>query len=106
MRAWKKVAEGIWEAEVPRFPHDKKEKAKPEFAILRLSDARYEEFKKNRKDFLNDYKIFRKKVRTQESCTEAKTPGGKVNHWYIVFRHYPTSAAFCHVYPGGSEPAN
>ena len=52
---WKKVADGVWKAKVPKFPDDKNEEFKPEFAVIRLTPARYEEFKKDRKVFVNKH---------------------------------------------------
>jgi hypothetical protein len=106
-QAWKKVADGIWEAEVPRFPEDKKEQVKPEFAVLRLSEAQYGEFEKDRVGFLNRHKIFARPVNKQEVCSAAKPQKEKpedAGFWYLVLTHWPSSTAACQAYPGWSEP--
>jgi len=105
---WEKVADGIWAVKIPRFPEDKKEDVKPEFAVLRLSEARYDEFQKNHVEFLNKHKIFSKAVNKQEVCSAAKPQKEKseVQFWYTMFAHWPNSTAACQAYPGWSEPAS
>jgi len=103
---WKKVADGVWKAKVPRFPDDKKEEFKPEFAVLRLTTARYEEFKKDRKEFLNKYKIFEKDVKKQELFYEAtpKKEDPEGSYWYSTVLHWPNSTAAITAYPGWTDP--
>ena len=106
-QAWKKVADGIWEAEVPGFSEDRKEDVKPEFAVLRLSEAQYDEFEKDHVGFLNRHKIFARPVNKQEVCSAAKPQKEKpeeAGFWYLVFTHWPSSTAACQAYPGWSEP--
>jgi hypothetical protein len=102
---WKKIADGVWVAKVPRFS-DHEEEVKPEFAVLRLTAARYAEFQKDPKGFLNKYKIFDKDVRDLEACPAAKpkTEEPKVAYWYTMKAHWPGSSAACQAYPGWSEP--
>jgi hypothetical protein len=99
---WSKVVDGIWVAKVPRFSD--KEELKPEFAVFRLSAARYEEFEKNPKDFLNDHKTFSRPVNKVETCQTPLKPDPKVDYWYVVVPHWPGSTALCQAYPGGTEP--
>lgn len=104
---WKKVADGVWAANVPRFPDAAEEAVKPEFAVLRLTAARYTEFQKNPKGFLNMYKIFEKDVLKLEACPAAKpktTEEPKVTYYYAVPTHWPGSTAACQAYTGWSEP--
>lgn len=105
--AWGEVADGIWAVKVPRFPEDKKEKVKPEFAVLRLSEARYDEFQKEHVGFLNKYKIFSRPVNKQEVGSAAKPQKEKAEeaaYWYLICAHWPTSTVACQAYPGWSEP--
>jgi hypothetical protein len=105
--AWKKVADGIWAVKVPKFPVDKKERVKPEFAVLRLSETRYDEFQRQRVDFLNKYKIFSRPVNKQEACSAAKPQKEKTEaavYWYLIVTHWPSSTAACQAYAGWSEP--
>lgn len=103
---WKKVDEGIWEAHVSRFPHDEKEKNKPEFAILRLSSEKYTEFQKDRKEFLNKHKIFEAKVKKQTLFTEPppQEEDPPPDQYYVVVPHWPGSTAAVTTYAGGSQP--
>ena len=106
-QAWKKVADGIWEAEVQGFAEDRKEHVKPEFAVLRLSEAQYDAFAKDRVGFLNQHKIFARPVNKQEVCSAAKPQQEKpeeAGFWYLVLAHWPSSTAACQAYPGWSEP--
>jgi hypothetical protein len=103
---WKKVADGIWEAHIARFPHDRKEKDKPEFAVLRLSAEKYKEFQKDRKEFLNKYGILKAKVKKQELFTppppQEEDPDPDV--YYLVLSHWPGSAVAAVTYSGGGQP--
>ena len=103
---WRKKAEGVWEAHVSRFPDDTNEKNKPEFAVLRLSADRYQEFLKDRLAFLNKYKIFSAEVKKQSLFTEpppqAEDPPPE--QYYVVVPHWPASTAAATTYAGGSEP--
>ena len=105
-KIWQRVANGVWEAKVPRFPYDKKEEYKPEFAVIRLSPERYEEFKKDRKEFVNKYKIFDKEVKKQDLFYEAKPKQEDPDdsYWYLVVAHWPSSTAAITSYPGWTEP--
>ena len=105
-KIWEKLANGVWEAKVPRFPYDKKEEYKPEFAVIRLSPERYEEFKKDRKEFVNKYKIFDKEVKKQDLFYEAKPKQEDPDdsYWYLVVAHWPSSTAAITSYPGWTEP--
>jgi hypothetical protein len=105
-KIWEKLANGVWEAKVPRFPYDKKEEYKPEFAVIRLSPERYEEFKKDRKEFVNKHKIFDKEVKKQElfSETTPKKEDPDDSYWYLVVAHWPSSTAAITSYPGWTEP--
>ena len=102
---WKNVADGVWAAKVPRFV-DQEEEVKPEFAVLRLTAARYAEFQKDPKGFVNKHKIFAKDVRDLEACPAARptTEEAKVAYWYVMQSHWPGSSAACQAYPGWSEP--
>ena len=107
--AWKKLADGIWAVKVPKFPQDKKERVKPEFAVLRLGEARYDEFQKDRRGFLNKYKVFSRPVNKQEVCSAARPQKEKPEesgYWYLILTHWPSSTAACQAYPGWSEPEN
>jgi hypothetical protein len=104
---WKKVGDGVWAVKVPKFPQDKKERVRPEFAVLRLSEARYAEFQKDRVGFLNKYKIFSRPVNKQEDCSAARPQKEKpegAGYWYLIVAHWPTSTTACQAYPGWSEP--
>jgi hypothetical protein len=106
-KTWEKLANGVWEAKVPRFPYDKKEEYKPEFAVIRLSPERYEEFKKDRKEFVNKHKIFGKvEVKKQDLFYEAtpKQEDPEDSYWYLVVVHWPSSTAAISSYPGWTEP--
>jgi hypothetical protein len=105
-KTWEKLANGVWEAKVPRFPYDKKEEYKPEFAVIRLSPERYEEFKKDRKEFVNKHKIFDKEVKKQDLFYEAtpKQEDPEDSYWYLVVVHWPSSTAAISSYPGWTEP--
>lgn len=105
---WKKVAEGIWKANISRFPNASGQPKNPEFAVVRLSSARYDEFQQNRKGFLNDHKIFSKDVNKQDSCSAANPqtqPKGDA-YYYILVPHWPGSSAACAAYAEWSEPAS
>lgn len=103
---WKKIDEGIWEAHISRFPHDKNEKEKPEFAILRLSSQRYQEFQKERKEFLIKHKIFEADVKRESGYREpppqAQDPDP--TEYYVMIPHWPGSTYFATTYSGGGEP--
>ena len=103
---WTKVADGLWEAHISHFKKDAAEKNKPEFAVLRLSSEKYEDFQKNRKEFLNKHQIFGAKVKKQELFTpppeQAVDP--EPGQYYVVVAHWPGSTAAVTVYAGGSEP--
>ena len=106
-KIWEKVADGVWEAKVPRFPYDKKEEYKPEFAVIRLSPERYEEFKKDRKEFVNKHKIFGKvEVKKQDLFYETtpKKEDPDDSYWYLVVVHWPSSTAAITSYPGWTDP--
>jgi hypothetical protein len=105
---WKQVADGIWEAKVPRFSDDPNETFKPEFAVLRLTEDTYGEFKKDHVAFLNKYKIFSAKVKKLVQYSEAKpkTADPPNSYYYATVAHWPTSTALAQVYPGWSEPSN
>jgi hypothetical protein len=105
-KIWEKLANGVSEAKVPRFPYDKKEEYKPEFAVIRLSPERYEEFKKDRKEFVNKHKIFDKEVKKQDLFYEAtpKQEDPEDSYWYLVVVHWPSSTAAISSYPGWTEP--
>ena len=105
-RIWKKVADGVWKAQIPRFPDDKKEEYKPEFAVIRLTPERYEVFKKDRKEFVNKHKIFGKEVKKQDLFYEAtpKKEDPDDSYWYLVIVHWPSSTAAISSYPGWTEP--
>jgi hypothetical protein len=104
---WKEVAEGIWKVHISRFPNAPGQPKNPEFAVVRLTAERYEEFKKNRKDFLNDHKIFARKVNKQELCGAAtpQTQATGEAYWYILLPHWPASSVACQAYAEWSEPA-
>lgn len=105
-RIWKKVADGVWKAQVPRFPYDKEEEYKPEFAVIRLTSEKYEEFKKDRKEFVNKHKVFDKEVKKQDlfSETTPKKEDPDNSYWYLVVVHWPSSTAAIASYPGWTEP--
>ena len=105
---WDRVATGIWETYVSRFPSDKDEEVKPEFAVLRLSAERYEEFQRDRKEFFNRYRIFDKDIRKQEVFSAAKPQNQEVNlpYWYLLAIHWPSSTLACHAYAEWGEPAS
>ena len=106
-KTWEKLANGVWEAKIPRFPYDKKEEYKPEFAVIRLTPERYEEFKKDRKAFVNKHKIFGKvEVKKQDLFYEAtpKKDDPEDSYWYLVVVHWPSSTAAIASYPGWTEP--
>ena len=101
----KPVADGVWEAYIPTFD-DKDEEVKPEFAVIRLTAAKYQEFEQGGKAFLNDNKVFSKKINQLEPCPsltpQAQPP--KVTYYYLVVPHWPGSTAFCTAYTGWSPP--
>ncbi len=119
---WNKVGDGVWEAKVPRFSNDDEGKYKPEFAIVRLTAEKYEEFQKSKKeDFLNKYTIFTYPVKKLSSCAASKpkkdepkkakemkgSTGGDEGgepYWYLAIAHWPGSTAACRAYSGWSEP--
>lgn len=103
---WTEKAEGIWEAMIPRFVGDDEGDIKPEFAVVRLTAAKYAEFQKEPKEFLNENKVFVHKVKVLDSCTAAKpkTEEAKTEYWYLVVAHWPGSTAACRAYAGWSEP--
>ena len=103
---WAKCADGVWEAHIPRFVDEEEGKEKPEFAAVRLTAARYAEFQKGTKDFLNDNKIFSKNVNRLESCpaTKPKEDDPQNAYWYLMVAHWPGSTALCYANPGWSEP--
>jgi hypothetical protein len=105
-KIWQRVADGVWEAKIPSFPYDKKEEYKPEFAVIRLTPERYEEFKKDRKEFVNKHKIFDKEVKKQDlfSETTPKKEDPDDSYWYLVVVHWPSSTAAITSYPGWTEP--
>jgi len=100
---WKAVADGIWEAKVPRFSDDQ-----PEFAVLRLTEDSYGEFKKDHLAFLNKYKIFGRKVKKVALYSEAKPKAADPpdSYYYVTLAHWPTSTAAAEVYQGWSEPSS
>jgi hypothetical protein len=104
--SWTKVADGLWEAHISRFRKDPDEKNKPEFAVLRLSSEKYEDFQKDRKEFLNKHKIFGANVKKQALFTpppeQAVDP--EPEEYYVIVAHWPGSTAAVTVYAGGSEP--
>jgi len=103
---WNKVADGIWKVSISGFPYSKEEESNPEFALLRLSSARYVEFQKNAKDFVNDHKVFKHKVNKLAPCKAPKQKSSKDEpaFWYVIIPHWPSSTAICHPYAGGDEP--
>lgn len=105
---WKQLSDGVWEAKVPRYSSDATENGNPEFAVLRLTDDTYAEFQKDHVAFLNKYHVFRKAVRKQDECPEAKAKDEKKAgaFYYLMVPHWPTSTARCQAYPGWSEPAS
>ena len=105
-KIWVKVADGVWEAKVPRFPYDKKEEYKPEFAVLRLTPEKYEEFKKDRKEFVNKHKVFDVDIKKQDlfSETTPKKEDPDNSYWYLVVVHWPSSTTAITSYPGWTEP--
>lgn len=105
-KIWEKVADGVWEAKVPRFPYDKKEEYKQEFAVIRLTPERYEEFKKDRKEFVNKHKVFDKEVKKQDLFYETtpKKEDPDNSYYYLVVVHWPSSTAAITSYPGWTEP--
>jgi len=104
---WVKVEDGIWKASIPRFS-DKEEEVKPEFAVVRLAAAKYEELQKDPKKFLNEHKIFDKDIKQLDVCLAAqpKEDGPKISYWYISMQHWPGSSARCQAFPGWGEPKN
>src|ERR1700686_1693208 len=99
--SWKQRADGIWEAKIPRFADDDEGDIKPEFGVVRLTAARYAEFRKEPKEFVNEHEIFGKKVRVVlESCPAAKpeTEETKSGYWYLGLAHWPGSTAACRAY--------
>lgn len=104
--SWKRIDEGIWEAHVSRFPHDKDEKDKPEFAILRLSSPRYQDFQKNHGDFLIKHKIFEADVKREAGFTAPppQTEDPAPTQYYVVIAHWPESTYFVTTYAGGGQP--
>ena len=104
---WQKVADGVWKASISRFPSEKGEPQGPEFAVLRLSVSRYEEFKKNSTDFLNYQKTFSKDVKKVVFFHEAAppTPAPTDAYWYVIVSHWPPSSAAAVAYSEWSEPA-
>jgi hypothetical protein len=103
---WKQVADGIWEAYIPKFSDDD-EKTKPEFAVLRLTSTTFAEFQKDKVAFLNKYKVFNVNVNKLALYSEAKPknedPPNSYN--YVTLAHWPSSTAAAQVYQGWSEPA-
>src|SRR5581483_2776640 len=104
---WKELADGIWEAYVPKFSGDE-EPSKPEFAVLRLSSTAFAEFQKDKVAFLNKYKVFSHKVKKLVLYSEAKPKDADPpdSHYYVTLSHWPTSTAAAEAYPGWSEPAH
>lgn len=97
---WDQLAPGVWEAYISRFASEKDEELKPEFAVLRLSTERYDEFRKDRKGFFNRYRVFEKDLREQELfAAEPQQSEGKLQYWYLLAIHWPGSSGGCHAYP-------
>jgi len=106
---WKKVADGIWKANISAFPGAKE--PGPEFAVLRLSAERYDQFKKEPTNFLNNPQTFHAKVKQVVFFEEAapKTRATGDDFWYVVTSHWPPSSAASVAYaewsaPEGSKP--
>lgn len=103
---WKQVADGIWEAYIPRFSDDD-EKIKPEFAVLRLTSSTVAEFQKDHEGFLNKNKIFHKPVNKVVQYLEAKPKkeDPPESYYYVTLAHWPGSSVAALLYQGWSEPA-
>jgi hypothetical protein len=106
--SWKLLADGVWEAKVPRYSADVNEKGNPEFAVLRLTADTYAEFQKDHVAFLNKYHVFGKDVLKEDDCSEAKAKNEKPANafYYLAVPHWPSSTARCEAYPGWSEPGS
>lgn len=103
---WAKCADGVWEAHIPRFVDEEEGKDKPEFAAVRLTAARYAEFQKGFKGFLNHHNIFLHDVKVLKSCPAAKPnkEEPQTAYWYLMVAHWPGSTALCYANPGWVEP--
>lgn len=102
--AWEPFGEGV---EVIRlFDVNNRVETEPEIAILRLSDAKYAEFNKNRIGFLNKLGIYSKPLlsglgdcpQKKYEVTRRTIPDG--HKWIVAEPHWPDSCAeFAAFYP-------
>lgn len=66
----------------------------PEIAVLRLSEAKYEEFRKDETEFVNSRHVFSKDTRSVMGLSRpnrAKAKKGKADDWYVTLDHDITS---------------
>jgi len=103
---WTKLADGIWEAKIPRFV-DNDEEYKPEFGVVRLNAATYCDFRKSPAEFLKRAQAFlTKKVKVVlEGCPAAKPTSeekSSTGTWCLPICRAVTAA--CRAYAGWSPP--
>ena len=80
----------------------RREREGPEFAILDLSEEKYENFKETPKEFVNKYKIFSQPVRELKACCSSETTEKKEKASkdpYVVVSLWPGSKAMYASFP-------
>src|SRR5215475_5158464 len=100
---WLEVADGVTVAKVARLSD-----GEPEFAILHLSDAKYREFQKDPKAFVNKYHVFNKNVNVLPGCSMISPMAQQSDNadWYVMMPHWPASNARCVTLLGRPEPSD
>ena len=104
LKPWVRIDDGVRVTRVPR-PNEKD----PEFAILQLSEAKYDQFQKDPREFVNKYRIFKKQVNSLLKFGEEaspKPPQGADPDQYVIIAHWPTSNALYTTATGGTGPPN
>jgi len=95
---WIHLADGLDVVRIKRL-----EREGPEFAILDLSEEKYEDFKETPKEFVNKYKIFSQPVRELKACCSSETTEKKEKASdkdpYVVVSHWPGSKATYATFP-------